>query len=98
MGYNLGLKCVRGAYIREEREIAEKAGKESPCHETLQDTHDSYNSILAMVIKHTATQPKSLVLAAGHNKDSIALIKKQIKEHGFTDNRIVFGQLKGFSD
>lgn len=44
MGYNLGIKLVRGAYMTEEREIAAKAGKESPVWDTIEETHKSYNT------------------------------------------------------
>ena len=30
LGYNIGIKLVRGAYMNEERQIAEMQGIESP--------------------------------------------------------------------
>jgi proline dehydrogenase len=44
LGYNLGMKLVRGAYMNEERRLANEKGYESPIHETIQDTHNNYNS------------------------------------------------------
>jgi proline dehydrogenase len=44
MGFNLGIKLIRGAYMTEERELAAKAGKESPIWDTLEDTHKCYNT------------------------------------------------------
>jgi len=96
LGYNLGLKLVRGAYLREERELAEKLGVESPVCDTLQDTHESYNECLKTAIEHSQTN--SLVFVASHNKDSVDIAKSMILERGFTDYRVRFGQLKAFSD
>ena len=43
LGYNLGIKLIRGAYMNEERRLAEKENKESPVWETIEDTHLCYN-------------------------------------------------------
>jgi proline dehydrogenase len=50
MGYNLGLKLVRGAYMREERELAQQIGLESPVFDTIEETHESYNECMTMAI------------------------------------------------
>ena len=39
LGYNLGIKVIRGAYMNEERDLAAKGNYESPVHNTLEDTH-----------------------------------------------------------
>jgi proline dehydrogenase len=96
MGYNLGLKLVRGAYMREERELAAQVGLESPVCENLEDTHTSYNKCLTTAI--SAATPKSLVFVACHNQDSINIAKKMIMDNQFEDHRVRFGQLKAFSD
>lgn len=46
MGYNLGIKMVRGAYMNEEREIAAQQGVPSPVWDTIEDTHNCYNTNL----------------------------------------------------
>ena len=38
-GYNLGIKLIRGAYMNEERELAQKHGYQSPIWETIEETH-----------------------------------------------------------
>lgn len=43
MGFNLGVKLVRGAYMDEERMIAERDGVESPVWDDLEGTHACYN-------------------------------------------------------
>lgn len=96
LGYNLGLKLVRGAYMREERELAQQIGLESPVFDTIEETHESYNECMKLAIEHST--PKSLVFVASHNQNSINLAKQMIVESGFTDDRVRFGQLKAFSD
>jgi hypothetical protein len=36
MGYNLGIKLIRGAYMNEERKLAEQNGYESPIWDSLE--------------------------------------------------------------
>lgn len=43
IGYNLGIKMVRGAYMNEERQVASQKGIESPVFDTIEDTHHCYN-------------------------------------------------------
>ena len=42
-GWTLGLKTVRGAYMVQERQLARDQSRPSPVHNSLQDTHNSYN-------------------------------------------------------
>jgi proline dehydrogenase len=41
--YNLGIKLIRGAYMNEERELAQKGNYESPVWDSIEDTHKCYN-------------------------------------------------------
>lgn len=50
LGYNLGLKLVRGAYMNEERDIAGQNGAESPVWDTIEETHTSYNNCMTHAI------------------------------------------------
>lgn len=43
VGYNLGLKLIRGAYMNEERQLAEENGTESPVWDDIDATHKCYN-------------------------------------------------------
>lgn len=89
MGYNLGLKLIRGAYLTEERELADKLGVESPVHDTLEDTHNSYNSCLKEAVSNVGE--RGLVFIACHNKDSIEIAKQMMQERGLSKERVRFG-------
>jgi len=65
MGYNLGLKLVRGAYMLEERALAEENGYESPVWDSLEETHACYNECLKHAIGNL--QENSMVFVASHN-------------------------------
>jgi proline dehydrogenase len=39
LGYNLGIKLIRGAYMNEERELAKENHYESPIWDSLEETH-----------------------------------------------------------
>ena len=51
LGIGFGIKCVRGAYINEERRLAEKGKYQSPCWDTLEETHTNYNKNLDFLIR-----------------------------------------------
>lgn len=82
--------------MREERELAEEIGLESPVCDSLEDTHASYDDCLKIAIENT--QKNGMVFVASHNLQSINLAKDLIAKHEITDNRVCFGQLKAFSD
>jgi proline dehydrogenase len=52
LGYNLGIKLIRGAYMVEERGRAEKHGYESPIWDSLEETHKCYNDNLELIIEN----------------------------------------------
>ena len=43
LGIGVGIKLVRGAYIQEEKEWANKNGGKSPCWDNIDQTHRAYN-------------------------------------------------------
>ena len=49
LGFNLGIKLIRGAYMNEERDLAKQGNYESPVHETIEDTHKCYNGNLKLI-------------------------------------------------
>lgn len=51
-GYNLGVKLIRGAYMNEERELAEAKGYESPVWDTLEQTHQCYNDSMTHIMEN----------------------------------------------
>ncbi|CAJ0909431.1 5352_t:CDS:2 [Entrophospora sp. SA101] len=68
--FTFALKLVRGAYMVSERELAKKLGNPDPIHNTLQDTHNSYN---------TGTNSPIVFMVASHNKESIVNSFKQME-------------------
>lgn len=96
LGYNLGIKLVRGAYMVEERSIAASQGVESPICDTIEDTHASYNACMQYILEHL--DDKSLLMIASHNQATIERGMALINQLGVKDKRVRFGQLKGFSD
>jgi len=69
MGYNIGIKLVRGAYMNEERSLAEKHGQESPVHESLEETHTGYNYCMTKIIENM--NDNGLLIVASHNIGSV---------------------------
>ena len=96
LGYNLGIKLVRGAYMNEERDIAKRNGTESPVWDTIEATHASYNKCMKHILENL--DEKSGLFIASHNIDTIKLAKEVIQKLDIKDKRVHFGQLKGFSD
>ncbi len=83
-GYNLGIKLIRGAYMNEEREVAQKGNYESPVWDTIEDTHKCYNQNMELIIK-SMTQ-KDMVFVASHNVDTVELAKKLTEECGLKES------------
>lgn len=52
LGFNLGIKLIRGAYMSEERALAASEGVPSPVWDTLEDTHACYNKALAHALNN----------------------------------------------
>lgn len=96
LGYNLGIKLIRGAYMNEERKLAQENHYESPVWDSLDETHDCYNTNLQLIVQNLTAN--SLLLVASHNVDSVKLAKAKINEVNIPDGRVRFAQLKGFSD
>ena len=96
-GFNLGMKYVRGAYMMEEREIAQRDNISSPIWDDIEGTHSCYNGNVEYVIKHMCNQ--DLVFLGSHNTTTVELATNLVEEYGFKESeRVRFGQLRGFSD
>lgn len=76
LGFNLGVKLIRGAYMNEERRLAKAGGYESPVHETIEDTHQCYNTNLKMLAENLG--PKDRLFVGSHNLESVEIAKKLI--------------------
>jgi len=93
-----GAKLVRGAYMIEERRLAKELNYPDPIHDTVEDTHDCYNSNLTAVIKNWI--PNSHLMVASHNEYSNYLGKNLVKEYNITSDKghVSFVQLLGLAD
>ena len=49
-GFNLGIKLIRGAYMNEERELAQSKGLESPVWDDIEATHKCYDDNVQTII------------------------------------------------
>lgn len=97
LGYNLGVKLIRGAYMNEERALAEKQGVASPIWDTLEETHKCYNDSMSHVLEHMTE--RDMLFIASHNVDTVEIAKRMATERGLKESeRVRFGQLRGFSD
>lgn len=97
MGYILGIKVVRGAYIEKENDRAEVLGYPSPMQPNKAATDRDYNAALSECIAHI----DRVALCAGtHNEQSSALLAVLIDEKGIPRDHphVLFAQLLGMSD
>lgn len=96
-GFYIGMKLVRGAYIEQERDRAEKMGYEDPMQKTQKNTDNDFNLAIKYCVENI---DKISLCCASHNEKSNLLLIDLMKEHGISlnDNRIYFAQLLGMSD
>jgi proline dehydrogenase len=48
--FKLGVKLVRGAYMVQERDLAEKHGYKSPIFDTIESTHANFNECVGLLL------------------------------------------------
>lgn len=73
LGYNLGVKLIRGAYMNEERILAETRNQESPIWDTLEETHKCYNDNTRLMLENAL--PNDCIFIATHNADTVDMAK-----------------------
>jgi proline dehydrogenase len=109
--YTFGAKLVRGAYMVSERKRAEEMGYVSPIHETLEDTHASYNGGVKFLLEKLGQHQKEhgtitsynspiVFMVASHNRDSVITTIEEMERNDITAQSGVvhFGQLFGMQD
>ncbi|KAI9278211.1 FAD-linked oxidoreductase-like protein [Phascolomyces articulosus] len=110
--FAFAAKLVRGAYMVSERKRATEMGYPSPIHDTLEDTHASYNGgvrfLLSKLHDHQETTGEPLTgstapivfMVASHNRESIILTVQEMERQGVLPRSGVvhFGQLYGMQD
>ena len=93
--FNLGVKLIRGAYMNEERQLAEEQGHESPVWDNIEGTHACYNGSMTHILEQMTDS--DLLFVASHNQETCDLAMDLIEDRNL-HQRVRFGQLKGFSD
>ncbi len=96
-GYFPGIKLVRGAYIDQEREIAQKAGKPSPIHPNKEATDNAFNNAVKICIDNIDIVS---FITCTHNKKSCEWFAELVDEKQIDrkDKRVFLAQLYGMRD
>ncbi|KAM3860054.1 hydroxyproline dehydrogenase [Diretmus argenteus] len=98
----LGVKLVRGAYMDKERKMAEREGRPVPIHESWEDTNDSYNGCLDVLLELISQNPqrRHRIIVATHNEESVRRAATRMAELGIDKHggSVCFGQLLGMCD
>ncbi|KAL7371848.1 hypothetical protein ABVT39_006087 [Epinephelus coioides] len=100
-GFCLGVKLVRGAYMDKERKLAEKEGRVDPIHKCWEDTNDSYNGLLNVMLEEISKKPERFrIIVATHNEESVRRAAERMRELGIDNDggSVCFGQLLGMCD
>ncbi|AWP17639.1 putative proline dehydrogenase 2 [Scophthalmus maximus] len=100
-GFCLGVKLVRGAYMDNERKLAEKKGRLDPVHQSWEDTNDSYNGSLDVMLNAISQKHERYrIIVATHNEESVRRAAKRMDELGIDKDggSVCFGQLLGMCD
>jgi len=97
LGYKLGIKIVRGAYIEKERERAQRYGYKSPINETKVDTDREYDRAVEIFIDNIDVVE---ICVGTHNEASCRLLLELMAEKELPNDHphIYFSQLYGMSD
>jgi len=97
LGFVLGAKLVRGAYMEKENKRAAEKGYVSPIQPHKQATDGDYNEAL----RYCITNIEWVAIVAGtHNEDSCRLLADLLDAHKIDHNHphVYFSQLLGMSD
>lgn len=95
----MNFKLVRGAYMVAEREYSTQKRIPYPVNDSIEHTHESYNSGASLMLKSVATRGSGLVIAS-HNEDTMKRFAAEVVDVGLkVDNPLVdFATLYGMSD
>ncbi|KAM4623726.1 hydroxyproline dehydrogenase isoform 2-T3 [Polymixia lowei] len=97
----LGVKLVRGAYMDKERQLADIEGRPDPIHESWQDTNDSYNGSLEVMLEVISQNPqRHRIIVATHNEESVRQAAQRMADLEIDKDggSVCFGQLLGMCD
>ena len=100
--YKFAAKLVRGAYMVVERARARELYLEDPIIDTLEHTHENYDSAIEEIIEEISKSQNRNdieVMIASHNQKSVELAIENMSKYGLQpDSGVYFGQLLGMSD
>ncbi|KAG9349998.1 hypothetical protein JZ751_026351 [Albula glossodonta] len=97
----LGVKLVRGAYMDKERKLAKQEGRPDPVHQSWEDTNDSYNGNLDIMLDLISLHPQCYrIIVATHNEESVRHAVSRMGGLGIDKHAgsVCFGQLLGMCD
>ncbi|GIL80851.1 hypothetical protein Vretimale_9435 [Volvox reticuliferus] len=97
--YTLGVKLVRGAYLRSERRRAMKAGVPSPVWDHIEETHACFDACLDMMLG-AVKDGRAEVMVGSHNQSSVETAVAAMARLGLEPDEapVYFGQLMGMAD
>lgn len=97
VGYHLGVKLVRGAYMEKERARAAEKGYADPIQPDKAASDRDYDDALRFCAEHF---DRIAVCVGTHNEASTLLMARLMAERGLAknDRRVWFAQLLGMSD
>lgn len=97
LGYKIGAKLVRGAYMEKERARAAEKGYPSPIQDTKEDTDRDYNEAVGICMDHLEN---IFLVVATHNEKSCTLAAEKMLTLPFKKNyeHLWFSQLLGMCD
>jgi proline dehydrogenase len=95
--YLAGIKLVRGAYLEQERERAEKMGYPSPVYPDKQGTDNAFNRAMSICLENIDITG---LFVGTHNEESLMMLMEMLREHKIenNDSRVFVSQLYGMSD
>lgn len=96
-GFGMGLKLVRGAYLEQENERAQKLGVASPLFASKEDTDRCFDRIAQLSV---ANFDQVTTCVGTQNEASVHKVVEHMKELGISPSsqRVFFSQLLGMSD
>ncbi len=95
-GFFLAAKCVRGAYMLQERKRAADMGYEDPIQPNIEETHKNYHAIVDKIMQNIS---RCSVMVASHNENSVKFVVDKMNQYKISNRGgVYFGQLLGMCD
>jgi len=97
VGFKIGMKVVRGAYMEKENDRAKEKGYATPICASKSETDANFDAAVHYMIENLADMS---LFAGTHNEESSYRLLQMMQAQNIANNdtRIWFGQLYGMSD